>query len=335
MVKPFSTTGIGSVPFLDAEDACRQIFGACDIPFWPQLPRASFKEFMVPQYSEGMPFLKIDPAKQSVWVEKDDSDQLVRFYEGWSEESKIAISEDYAKGLHAFLRVVKRRGAVDFVKGQVTGPLTFTLGLKDRTGKSIYFDEELREVSLMLLQGKARWQLEILKGCAGEVVLFIDEPILSALGSSSYLAVSGEEALRLLRETVRTIRSAGGVSGIHCCGNADWPLVIRSGADIINFDAYDYVDTVALYPDEFRDFLEKGGRLAWGIVPTSDAIAGENPESIRTRFEEAIGKLSAHIPESLLRTNILLTPSCGTGSRTVEETLKVFQLLMGLKESLA
>jgi hypothetical protein len=335
MVKPLSTTGIGSVPFLDAEDACSLIFGACDIPFWPQLPRVSFKEFMVPQFSEGMPFLRIDPAKQVIWVEKDESDELVRFYEGWSEAGKIAISEDYAKGLHTFLRVLKRKGAAGLVKGQVTGPLTFTLGLKDRAGKSIYFDEELREVSLMLLKGKAIWQIEILKAHSEGVVLFIDEPILSALGSSSYLAVSAEEALRLLREIVQTIKAAGGVSGIHCCGNADWPLVIRSGAEIINFDAYDYINTLALYPDELRDFLEKGGRLAWGIVPTSDAIAGENPESIKARFEEGIGKLSSRIPESLLRTNLLLTPSCGTGSRTVEETLKVFQLLMGLKESLA
>jgi hypothetical protein len=110
--------------------------------------------------------------------------------------------------------------------------------------------------------------------------------------------------------------------------------VIRSGPDIINFDAYDYVDTIALYPDEFLDFLENGGRLAWGIVPTSDAIAAENPDMIRQRFEEGIRKLSSRIPEDLLRSNILLTPSCGTGSRTVEETMKVFQLLMGLREAL-
>lgn len=334
MLKPFSTTGIGSVPFLDAEDACRMIFGSCDIPFWPQLPKASFKEFMIPQYSEGMPFLKTDPGKQAVWIEKDGSDELDRFYEGWTEQSRIAISEDYAKGLHTFLKIVKRKIRTGFVKGQVTGPLTFTLGLKDAAGKSVYFDEELREVSLMLLKGKARWQLETLKAHAEGVVLFIDEPILSALGSSSYLAVSSEEALRLLKEVVRTIKSAGGVAGIHCCGNADWPLVIKSGPDIINFDAYDYVDTIALYPDEFQDFLEKGGRLAWGIIPTSDAIAIENPETIRKRFEEGTRKLSARIPESLLRSHMLLTPSCGTGSRTVEETMKVFQLLMGLKEAL-
>lgn len=334
MIKAFSTTGIGSMPYSNASEACELIFRACDIPFWPQLPRISFKEFMIPQYSEGMPFLNIDSEKQSVWVEKDGSDELDRFYEVWTEESKIAISEDYAKGLHAFLDMLRKKGGATIVKGQITGPLTFTLGLKNEEGKPVFFDEELREISLMLLKAKARWQIEILRPLAGEVIIFIDEPILSALGGSGYLAVSGEETLRLLRETTAAIKSAGAIPAIHCCGNADWPSVIRSGAEIINFDAYDYVDTIALYPEDFRAFLEQGGLLAWGIVPTSGAVMDENQEGLKRRFEEGMEKLSSRIPADLLVSNLLLTPSCGTGSRTVEETLKIFQLLMGLKEAL-
>ena len=333
MIRPFSTTGVGSLPHLDPEEACSLILECFDIPFWPQLPKLSFKEFMVPQYSEGMPFFRIDPEKQMFWIGESSSDELERFYESCTEESRIAISEDYAKGLHRFLNAIRNR-RFEFLKGQVTGPLTFTLGLRDLEGKPIYFNEELREICLMLLKAKTRWQFDILEAHAQGVILFIDEPILSALGSSSYLGVSPDEALRLLREMTETIKSLGGISGIHCCGNADWPLVIKSGADIINFDAYDYIDTIALYREEFEGFLERGGFLAWGIVPTSDAINAENPESIRSRFGRGIQQLSLHIPERLIVSNILLTPSCGTGSRTVGETLKVFQLLMRLKEEL-
>lgn len=334
MIKPLSTTGIGSLPHLDAEDACRLIFDTFDIPFWPQLPKVSFREFMVPQYSEGMPFVRIDAGKQTVWIEKNSSDELDRFYEGWKEESRIAISEDYAKGLHTFLRLIRSR-KFEFLKGHVTGPLTFTLGLKDAQGKPVYFDEEFREISLMLLKAKTRWQIDALKVHAGQVILFVDEPILSALGSSAYLGVSEAESLRLLKEMTGTIRSEGGLSGIHCCGNADWPLALKSGADIINFDAYEYLDTIALYPAEFRKFLDDGGLLAWGIVPTSEAIRTENPESIRRRFLSGVEKLSRHIPEALLLSRTLITPSCGTGSMTIDDTLKVFQILMRLKEALA
>ncbi|MDH4233477.1 MAG: hypothetical protein OEW04_15780, partial [Nitrospirota bacterium] len=301
------------------------------IPFWPQLPGLSFRELMIPQYSEGLPFLKMDGQKETLWVERNSSDELERFYESWTEKSRIAISQDCAQGLYAFLRIVKTR-TFPVLKGHVTGPLTFTLGLKDQAGKPVYFDEEFREISLMLLKAKTRWQLDQLKPYAGKVIIFIDEPILSALGSSSYLGVSSTEASRLLKELIEVIRSEGGIAGIHCCGNADWPLVIDCGPDIINFDAYDYTDTLALYPEQLSAFLEKGGCLAWGIIPTSEAIAGENPESIMACFQRGVEKLSLHVSRDLLFSNILLTPSCGTGARTVEETLKVFQLLMRLKE---
>ncbi len=50
---------------------------------------------------------------------------------------------------------------------------------------------------------------------------------------------------------------------------------------------------------EFTGFLEKGGYLAWGIIPTSEAIADETPESIKKRFQQGIEKLSLHIPGDL------------------------------------
>ena len=334
MFKPFTTTGIGSLPHRSVADGCRLVLSSFDIPFWPQFPGISFKESMIPQYAEGLPFLRMDPEKQTIWVERNDSDELERFYESYAPDSRIAISQDHAQGLHALLRMIKGRRFA-FLKGQVTGPVTFSLGLKDAQGRPVYFDEEFREISLMLLQAKTRWQLDLLKQHAEKVVVFIDEPILSALGSSSYLGVSPEEVSRLLREIAGTIRSGGGIAGIHCCGNADWPMVLKSGADIVNFDAYDYLDTIALYHEECGSFLENGGFFAWGIVPTSDAIGKEDTDSLRERFQRGIHQLSAHIPRDLLRSRMLITPSCGTGSRTVEETVKIFQLLMRLKEEMA
>jgi hypothetical protein len=333
MILPFATTGIGSLPHDNPDEACRLVLGSCDIPFWPQLPALSFREFMIPQFSEGMPFLKIDEKKETVLIERDNSDSLMRFYETCSEDLKISVSEEYARGLYPFLRTIKDR-RYPALKGQVTGPLTFTLGLKDTSGRPVYFDEELREVSLLILKAKIRWQAELLRQSADQLILFLDEPILSALGTSAYLGVNMEEALRLLKETSGTILDAGGIPGIHCCSKADWPLVIQSGVRIISFDAYDYLESVSLYPGEFIEFLKNGGYLAWGIVPTTDQIRTETPGSLKERFDAGIALLSRHIPVELLISRILLTPSCGTGSRSVEEAAKVFRVLQDLKQLL-
>lgn len=333
MFTPFMTTGIGSLPHTDSIEACRLVLETFDIPFWPQLPKLSFHESMIPQYSEGIPFVRIDEHREIIWIERDDSDALTRFYEAYSEDWKVAISEDYARGLHTFIKFIKNK-KFKFVKGQITGPLTFTLGLKDFGGRPVYFDEELREISLMVLKAKIRWQIEMLKPCAEHIIIFVDEPILSALGSTSYIGVDPEESLRLLKETSGAIKHAGGIPGVHCCSKGDWPLVINSDVNIISFDAYDYAETISLYPAEFTTFLEGGGYLAWGIIPTTDSIREENLDSIKKRFDANMEKLSKSIPLDLLRSQILLTPSCGTGSSTIEETIKVFQLLVGLKKLL-
>lgn len=329
---PFSTTGIGSLPHTSADEAVRAVIGTFDIPFWPQLPALSFRELMLPQYSEGMPCVRMDSEKQSIWFERDEG-EIGRFYETHGENARSPISEEYAAGLYAFVKAVRSGGK--FLKGHITGPITFTLGLKDASGLPLYFDEELRQIALMLLQAKARWQIDLLGLYAEKVVVFIDEPILSALGSTSYLGVERGEALRLLTETADCIRAAGGIPGIHCCGRAEWPLLFETGIDILNFDAYEFGQTLAIYPEETRAFLEKGGYLAWGIVPTTEAVISETTAGLKDLFMRLLEALSKGIPGGLLTENIILSPSCGTGSRTMGETEKVFELLRGLKKALA
>jgi len=333
IIDPFSTTGIGSLPHKNPKDACELVLRTFDIPFWPQLPKISFKESMNIQYSEGMPYIRINEKEQEAWIIRDGSDELERFYESCADNTKIAISEDYAIGLHTFLKMIKGR-RFRTLKGHVTGLLTFTLGLKDNYGRLVYFDEELREISLMLLKAKVRWQIDLLKQHSDSVIIFIDEPIFSAIGSSSYLGVDSEEVSRLLKDMVSAIEKAGAISGIHCCGRADWQMVIKSGARILSFDAFEYFDTLAIYHEEIKNFLKGGGYLAWGIVPTSDAINSVDDKYINKLMDNHFKKLYDHIPSELVNSQILITPSCGTGSRSIEETIKVFQLVMRLKEAM-
>ncbi len=332
LFKPFETTGIGSLPFIDPLEAVDLVVSYCDIPFWPQLPRRSFRELMIPQYAEGLPGLRLDPERETVLVEGPGQEALNRFYEQVSRGAPFPISPEFSSGFHAFVDALRGR-RYRALKGQITGPLTFTLGLKDDRGRHIYFDEELREVALLLLQQKARWQVERLSELAERVVIFIDEPILTAIGSSSYLGVEPDEVERLIRETASAIKAEGGVAGVHCCGRADWGMLIRTGVDILNFDAYEYFDTLGIYADELAGFLQRGGHLAWGIVPTTGAIAGEDLQGLKDRLLSEIKGLSARIPEETLRARSLLTPSCGAGGMGEEEARRAFALLKSLAEA--
>ena len=333
MFPSFHSTGIGSLPHRDPVEACAVVLDSVDIPFWPQLPHRSFLESMVPQYSEGFPFVHV--GSDSVYTGKAKEEDLSLFYESIAGKSGFPISESYAAGLYAFIHILKEKKArYQTIKGHITGPLTFSLSLTDTQKRPIFFDEEMRELSLELLKGKAGWQIDMLKPFAEKVLIFIDEPILTALGTSTYIGVSNDDALRMLKEIVDHIRECGGISGIHCCGKADWPLVLSSGTDVFNFDAYDYWDTLSIYPQEMRTFIEKGGYIAWGVVPTTEEIHGATLELLKDRLDKGLASLeTAGIPKERLRRQSLITPSCGTGSLDVNGAHKVFSLLKDLRNT--
>ncbi|MBF0486544.1 MAG: hypothetical protein HQK98_00145 [Nitrospirae bacterium] len=335
-----TTTGIGSLPHEDAGEACRAIVENFDIPFWPQLPRRSFTESMILQYSEGMPFIKKDESRERVWIEREEDDAPLRqFYESYAVQMPVsAISPSYAAGFYEMCRQLQQTpplqsgNKLPFIKGHITGPLTFTLGLKDRDGRDIYYDEELRELALMLLISKAAWQVEKLKELASTVVIFIDEPVLSSVGSSTYLGVSESEIKRLLKAVIDGVKQTGAVTGLHCCGNCDWPMVFGVRPDIVNFDAYGYFDTIEIYRESMADYVSTGGMMAWGIIPTTDAIRTEDAQGIKRKFMERYERLQKY--NNFLVSNLILTPSCGTGSLSTVESEKVFSLLRGLKDYL-
>ena len=77
-------------------------------------------------------------------------------------------------------------------------------------------------------------------------------------------------------------------------------------------------------PEQVKAFLGRGGVLAWGIVPTSEKLNQETPESLIKRLKSLVDSLAAKgIDKNLLWERCLVTPSCGTGSVSVEMSEKV------------
>jgi hypothetical protein len=336
---PLMTTGIGSLPLTEPEDAARFVLEAdLSIPFWPQLPKRGFLEQMIPQYGESMPCVRTEPAKGRIVLDPARKhEHLERFYEAYlsGELDGFGLSEQAAAGLYAFERLAAGR-TWPIVKGQVTGPITFCTGITDADRNALYNDAELRDAAVKLLARNAQWQVQRLKPFAsGGVLIFVDEPVLAAYGSSAYVGISEKDVCGMEGEIFEAIAEAGGISGIHVCGNSDWGMAVRTGVQVLNFDAYQHGTTVALYPEEVQALLDRGGRIAWGIVPTTEAIGGETADSLAGRFETCLDALIAKgLSEDRLREGSLLTPSCGTGSMQAEDARRVFDLLRELRQRL-
>ena len=178
---------------------------------------------------------------------------------------------------------------------------------------------------------KCRWQIQKFKPFCENIICFIDEPILSAFGSSTYVSVSRGEVVGILSEVIEEVHKEGGLAGIHCCGNTEWSILIDAGVDIVNFDAFGFGETIAMYPEHVKKHLEDGKYLAWGIVPTSAAIREQTVESLEKKLEEGIDNLASKgIDKNLIISRAIITPSCGTGSLEVADGEAVFKMVKDL-----
>jgi len=314
----FLPTIIGSMPHRDAKAACMLISRYLkDIPAWPQLPRRSPKEDMNAQYSEGFPGISLEDGNLRVRRTANFEKELEKLYTAYlaGDYSKYPVSKDYAAGLHCFLE--SKYPSARAIKGQVTGPITFGLVVTDETKRAIIFDEVLGEAMTKFLRLKVAWQEHELRKICPRTIIFVDEPYLVSLGSVA-VPLSKEKVIGLLDEV---LSGASGLKGIHCCGNTDWPVVLATSIDILSFDAYNYAGSLALYPKEVKRFIDRGGAIAWGIVPTNDTeLAKESVASLKDRLEETMAPFARQgIHISKLREQALLTPGCGLASLSSEE----------------
>ena len=346
---------IGSLPLSDHQAALAMIFRYTpEIPLWPQLPRLP-KEGMIRQFLDGFPSLQEDGKRLWIATEAPDfPEQMAAFYEECDQAGvaddpcllgRFAMNREATGGFYAFCHALAKRGGQRepepwTLKGQITGPITTGLGVRDGHGAVIVHDDNLRDMLTKLIAGRADCQARALGRLANQgipPVVFIDEPAMVGFGSSGFSGVSREMVSEAVGEVIAGIHRGGAVAGVHICANGDWQPVLTSETDIVSFDAYNYFDNLILYRQPLVDFLDRGGVLAWGIVPTGDVAALERAtaDSLYALWRDQFARLLAlGVAEESMRARLLITPSCGTGSLTIAQAERVLRLTMELSRRL-
>ncbi|MDD5281402.1 MAG: hypothetical protein PHC37_01110 [Candidatus Omnitrophica bacterium] len=328
-------TGVGSLPFPDAEKAIDLILRYLPCaPFWPQLPKCDMREGMIAQFSENLPGLKID-GQGLRFAPVDKEKELEVFYERFIEQDLpyFKLNLDFSRGLHAFYRRLKAMKTADlskikFIKCQVTGPFTFCSGINDLDGKTILHDKVLMQAMVKGLTMKALWQLDYFKVFGKKIIMFFDEPYLTSVGSA-YTPVSRNDVIDVFSELTESLKPSGCLVGIHCCGNTDWSMLMdTAGIDIINFDAFEYQERFVLYADNLNRFLKKGGIICWGIVPTQGYNPNQTPEELSQKIKSGLDILvKKGIDRGLLLERLMISPACGLGTLDAQKAEGILNLL--------
>ncbi|MCP3942626.1 MAG: hypothetical protein GY710_14215 [Desulfobacteraceae bacterium] len=331
---------VGSLPMDSHPAAARLVMEHTPkIPLWVQLPLFK-EEGMINQFLPGLPGLTVQEDKHFLDTQKTDfDDQFLAFFEDYlamsepgsdMEGSRFAFSNETGKGFFEFLNQVdNKKESFIALKGQVTGPMTFCTGVKDEEDRAIFYNDQLRDAAVKKLALNARWQANTMAKRGAIPIIFLDEPALAGFGTSAYITISKEDVIACIDEIIQEIHGEKGLAGVHVCANTEWDMLLGSNIDIISFDAFSYFDKFILYPEMIKTYLNRGGILAFGIVPTANAqiIDQQTTQGLVEKFEAQVAQLTGlGFDRKTIIEQTFITPSCGTGSLAFESAKRVLQL---------
>ena len=304
-------TGVGALPHTDPVSACNDVLDIFpEFPYVPTLPDRGKLESIVFNDSEQLPGRIIKEDRLLFDSTKDQSASMEKVYMDYVEGNyaPYALHRDYASG---FIEMMSRNlNLVSVLKCQVTGPVTFGMQVVDAQKRPIYYDGQLADVLSKMIALKARWcEQEMRKRTkVTETLVVLNEPYLASLGSS--VVPVDKETVRAGFEDIAALVEGG--LGVHCCSNTDWEFLLGLNPSVISIDAYATAKEFLLYADSVTAYMERGGVVAWGIVPAEYKLfAQETTDSLYNRYLAVRTQLCTHMPEHLFDAQSLITPSCG------------------------
>ena len=308
---PLHATGIGGLPHTDPRSACRSVLSFFpEVPYVPTLPLRGIKESIVFTDSEPLPGRIMEEGKIRVDSGVDHSAGMEKIFFDYlqGDFSGYAPGEEYASGFYEMMKH-DLSGAL-LVKCQVTGPVTFGMQVVDQNKRPIYYDPGYADLLGKMIALRAGWYESAIRKRTGipKTLIVLNEPYLAALGSS--VIPIDEEMVRSNFQDIASILE-GGV-GIHCCSNTDWGFLMSLSPGLISFDAYTNAREFLLYGEQIAAYLEKGGTVAWGIVPAEhEAFSTETVDSLFARMDSIRSEVCELVKEETFFSRSLITPTCG------------------------
>jgi hypothetical protein len=319
-----STTAMGIMPHVDVDSAL-ELAMTMDIPFWPQLPRLSYYEDMYVQALEKFPGAVIDGEQLNVHLDTQSFfNELPQYFEHEDDFGYLALSRQYSSVYGTFLE--KDLSLFRAIRGQTISPVSLALKIVDENGRPIVYNDEIRAFAFDFMQKKVNIQYRELLQKNERSFVWVDDPGLEFI----FNAMCGYDNIKAKKELTQFFDGIEGVRGLHLCGRPDWDFLLTLNIEVLSFNAYAFGDTFVTY-DAVKKFLEEGGVVSWGIVPTYyEEFTGENVQRLAKRLEDMWGVLQKKgLDMELIVKNSLLAPAtCNLMNVDKTETVeKSFRLL--------
>jgi hypothetical protein len=300
--------GVGSLPHRDASAAAAFAIGEFDIATIPSLPKRSPAETMIAQAVVGLPGVSLGQYG-SIAVDATRT----------TDDAPIVtdLAHDAFAGVRSFLELaakVRLDGAR--VKWQFVGPVTLGVALQ-RAGLP-------SDAAFSIAVKAVRSHLGDLSAAISDVLprspqlVLLDEPWLDQLMTPDF-PIPPDEAIDLMSSGMATLTPAATV-GIHCCTMPDVATMLAAGPGVISIPVSDDLVDWAGY---ITRFLDEGGVIAWGAVPTDGPLGASAERHWRALSDLWCSLVQRGCDPVTLRRQSLITPTCGLATHSVSVARRV------------
>ena len=293
-------TGIGGLPHRDASQAAAFVLREMELPAIPTLPRRSPAEGSMAQAMVGMQGITVGQYG-SIAVDATLVDPLAPIV--------TDLDHDAFVGFRTFLDMAREQQFVGPLKWQFVGPVSLGLALM-RAGVPM---SEAFEAAVRCVRARLQHLLDAVSAALplSQQLVIIEEPALVDLMQPGF-PIAPDTAIDLVSGALAMVEGSA-VSGLHVCGLTDIPSQLAAGPAILSLPVRPEVAESAGY---LVRFMEQGGYIAWGVVPTSGPIltSAERPwRQLCALWCELVQRGADPV---LLREQAIITPECGLAAHT-------------------
>ena len=270
----------GSLPYTDIESTTRMVAKLFErFPYDVMLPNIAPDDSLAYRTLAGIPGIKFKEGKILIKttsnIYKQKSIDLDKAFNNPSLENldSFAIESPFIEKFFDIIKKFKSPNAAI----NLLGPFTISQILNNVAEEQMLADKSYRKLFIQAVCVKALWAVEAIKLVSPETtpVVILEEPSLAKLGDlrRENEDITTELVTTLLTRVIEKIKATGAIVAVQCFEKCDWTIPINAGADILSFDAYNNPNNLCIIPEQIVEFLDRGGKINWGIIPTkSDAM---------------------------------------------------------------
>ncbi len=313
MKTSFKCLPYGNLPYDSNEAATKMMVKLFEsVPFLAMIPLQSSKDNLIFRTLENIPGVRFKDKR--VYLKE----KLSSFKQGLV-ALDVAFNTPSTENLEAYkfessfleryLQILKRVKPKETVVN-LLGPLTVSQILINSDKSQLLIDKCYRKLITQSICVKSLWIIEKIKEASPSThpIIVLEEPMLNTF---SEIKRQNEDLTRdilvnMYSKIIEKIRENKASVAIQCFEKCDWTIPIEAGADIISFNAYDNPNNLNIIPEQVNNFLAKGGRINWAIVPTKNEsiVKALNIDMVYNRLINAIeGLIIAGVSEKLAYNN--------------------------------